>query len=170
MRKILLLALLVACFTACNESKGTAANNQEAREERNKNIALASVRAFETGKIDSVFKDMDPDVVDFAEGSMSPLKGMDTIKTSLKEWMAAVPNYKGTDFTAVADGDYVMVYGEWSGTWQNEFMGMKPTGRSFTVRDVNIFKFNEAGKIIEHRSVQSNNEAARQLGMSMPNL
>ena len=170
MRKILLLAFIVACFIACNESQGSAANNQEAREERNKNIALEAVRAFETEKIDSVFKDMDPNVVDFAEGSMSPLKGMDSIKTSLKEWMAAVPNYKGTDFTAVADGDYVMVYGEWSGTWKNEFMGMKPTGRSFTVRDVDIFKFNEGGKIIEHRSVQSNNEAARQLGMSMPNL
>jgi predicted ester cyclase len=157
-------------YISCTNSQGSSANSQEAKEERNKNTALAAVKAFEAGKIDSVFKDADPESIDYMEGSMPPVKGLDSVKANLKSWMEAVPNYKGSDFTAVADGDYVMIYGEWSGTWQNQFMGMKPTGRSFTVKDVDIFKFNEAGKIIEHRSVQSNNEAARQLGMTMPNL
>jgi predicted ester cyclase len=170
MRRLLFLMVITIGYISCNESQGSSANSQEAREERNKNTALAAVRAFEAGKIDSVFKDVDPESIDYMEGSMAPIKGVDSAKINLKTWMDAVPNYKGSDFTAVADGDYVMVYGEWSGTWQKEFMGMKPTGRSFTVKDVDIFKFNEAGKIIEHRSVQSNNEAARQLGMTIPNL
>ena len=36
-----------------------------------------------------------------------------------------------------------------------EFMGMKPTGKSFKLKDVDLFTFNDAGKITEHRSVQS---------------
>jgi len=170
MRNILLIATMAISLYSCADANSSAANTREAREERNKKIALAAVQAFETGKIDSVFKDVDPEAVDYMEGSMAPIKGVDNSKANLKTWIAAVPNYKGTDFVAVADGDYVMIYGEWSGTWQNEFMGMKPTGRSFTVKDVDIFKFNEEGKIIEHRSVQSNNEAARQLGMTLSTL
>jgi predicted ester cyclase len=47
-------------------------------------------------------------------------------------------------------------------------MGMKATGKAFKIKDVDIFKFNDAGKIIEHRAVQSNETMARQLGMPMP--
>jgi hypothetical protein len=34
-------------------------------------------------------------------------------------------------------------------------MGIKPTGKSFKYRDVDLFTFNDAGQITEHRSVQS---------------
>lgn len=95
-------------------------------------------------------------------------KEIDSIKASLGGWMAAIPDYKGSDFMAVADGDYVMVYGTWTGTWKNDFMGMKATGKTFKVNDVDIFKFNDAGKMVEHRSVQSNAVAGMQLGMPMP--
>ena len=69
---------------------------------------------------------------------------------------------------AVADGDYVIVYGTWTGTWKNDFMGMKATGKSFKVNDADIFKFNDAGKMMEHRSVQSMKTIAMQIGMKMP--
>jgi predicted ester cyclase len=170
MKKIWIIAILAIAYTACTDSAGSGTNSKEAKEERNKKIALASVTAFEKGNVDSVLKDADPQAVDFGEGSMPPVKGVDSAKAGLREWMAAIPNYRGSDFVAVAEGDQVMVYGHWSGTWTKPFMGMKPTGLSFSVNDVDIFKFNEEGKIIEHRSVQSNKEAARQLGMDMPNL
>lgn len=83
-------------------------------------------------------------------------------------WFAAIPDLKGDNIMAAADGDHVMVCGDWSGTWKNDFMGMKATGKSFKVKDVDIFKFNDAGKIIEHRSVQSHETMDRQTGMSMP--
>ena len=66
------------------------------------------------------------------------------------------------------DGDYVIVYGAWSGTWKNDMMGMKATGKSFKATDVDIFKFDNARKIIEHRGVQSLNELGREIGMKMP--
>jgi predicted ester cyclase len=171
MKTLWIVALTAITYASCTNSTATSTEaTQKAKEERNKRIALESVRAFEKGKIDSVFKDVAPDAMDYGEGSNPPVKGMDSAKVGLKAWMVAIPNYKGSDFVAVADGDYVMVYGHWSGTWQNNFYGMKPTGRSFSINDVDIFKFNEEGKIIEHRSVQSNREAARQLGMDIPSL
>lgn len=171
MKTLWIVVFTAITFTACTSSTASSSDDtQKAKEERNKRTALASVGAFEKGNIDSVFKDVAPDAIDYGEGSSTPVKGVDSVKLGLKAWMAAVPNYKGSDFLAVAEGDYVMVYGQWSGTWSKDFLGMKPTGRSFSINDVDIFKFNEEGKIIERRSVQSNKEAARQLGMDMPSL
>ena len=174
--------LLYACNDKATESttsmdsstndgttKMTASNNDEAKEERNKQTALASLHTFDNGgNVDGVFKEADKDVIDYGEGSMPPVKGLDSVKVGLGMWLKAVPDYKGSDFIAVADGDYVMVYGNWTGTWTGDMMGMKPTGKKMKVADVDIFKFNDAGKIIEHRAVQSNHEAAMQLGMKMP--
>jgi predicted ester cyclase len=169
MKTLWILALMATCYTACTNSTASSSDaTEKAKEERNKRIALACVRAFEKGNADSVFKDVAPDAIEYGEGSNPPAKSIDSVKAGFKEWKAAVPNYKGSDFVAVADGDYVMVYGQWGGTWTNAFKGMKPSGNSFTISDVDIFKFNEDGKIIEHRTVQSNREAARQLGMDMP--
>ncbi len=171
------VALLYSCndknadgtsTTDSSSMNSTTMNDAESKEERNKETALASVNVIASGNVDAVLKDVDKDAVEYHEGSMGPTKGLDSIKAGLGGWMAAVPDYKGSDLMAVADGDYVMVYGTWTGTWKNDFMGMKATGKTFKVNDVDIFKFNDAGKIIEHRGVQSNATAGMQLGMPMP--
>ena len=43
-------------------------------------------------------------------------------------------------------------------------MGMKPTGKTFHVKDVDLFTFNDEGKITEHRSVQSLQTMMMQVG------
>jgi hypothetical protein len=47
-------------------------------------------------------------------------------------------------------------------------MGQKATDKPFRKKDVEIFRFNNDGKISEHHSVQSFCEVARQIGMKMP--
>lgn len=180
MKKLFFIAVTALVFMSCKDSTTSAStdnkssdstmtDSQEAREERNKQTALTSTQVFANGgTVDEVLKEADKDAIDYGTGEMPEVKGVDSIKSGLKMWMTAVPDYKGTDLMAVADGDYVMVYGTWTGTWKNEFMGMKPTGKSFKVKDVDIFKFNDAGKIIEHRGVQSMGEISRQIGMQMP--
>lgn len=179
MKKLLLIALAAIFFTACNDSTSASATDnttdstreltQEEKEERNKETALASLRSF-TGetKIDSVFQFAGEGFTDYGTGEMPPIQGIDSAKASLQMWLNAVPDFKGSDFVAVADGDRVMVYGTWTGTWKNNFMGMDATRKSFKINDVDIFKFNDAGKIIEHRGVQSMEEIAKQIGMKMP--
>ncbi len=43
-------------------------------------------------------------------------------------------------------------------------MGIKPTGKSYKVKDVDLFTFNDDGKITEHRSVQSSSTIMMQTG------
>lgn len=180
MKRLFLMAGTVLFLTACNDAKSDTGatttvtdstkvastdNSQEAKEERNKQVALACVHAFEaTGNADSVLKDVTPDAVDYGTNG-KPTHGIDSVKAGLKMWLSAIPDYKGSDFIAAADGDYVMVYGNWTGTWKNDLMGMKANGKTMKVADCDIFKFNDAGKIIEHRAVQSMHESERQLGM-----
>ncbi|MEO6453309.1 MAG: ester cyclase [Ginsengibacter sp.] len=184
MKQILIAAFTALSFTACNDtattatttsdadsakmSTATAPDGKDAKEERNKQIVEASMKGIENGgNVDVIFADAAPDMVDYGDGSMKPMK-VDSVKTFLKGWMAAIPDYKGSDFTMVAEGDNVMVYGTWTGTWKNDFMGAKATGKSFTVKDVDFFKFNDDGKITEHHSVTPMSEIARQIGMKMP--
>lgn len=182
MKKLLLLAAVVAFITSCNDKADTSTSGTtnsdstnssemtaEAKEDRNKQTALASAKAFDgETNIDEAFKDIDKDFIDYGTGEMPPIKGIDSIKAWVQTWINAMPDYKGSDLMAVADGDYVMVHGTWSGTWKNNMMGMNATNKSFKSPDVDIFKFNDAGKIIEHRSIQSMNEISRQIGMKMP--
>ncbi len=181
-KRIFILFSSAVIFIACNDkdntttstnsdstnTTNTSGGDQDSKEERNKQIALASMKGFENGNVDVILKDADKDAMDYGEGSMPSTKGNDSIRVGLKAWLDAVKDIKSENVTAVADGDYVMVYATWSGTWKNDFMGMKATGKSFKVNDADIFKFNDAGKIIEHRSVQSNETIGRQIGMQGP--
>jgi len=181
MKKIFILAVTASLLYACNDSadsttstdsssmKSTTMNDEESKEERNKQTALASVNGFRNRDVEAALKDVDNDAIEYGDGSINPVKGRDSVRKWMEAWFAAFPDLKGDDIMAAADGDHVMVCADWSGTWKNDFMGMKATGKSFKVKDVDIFKFNDAGKIIEHRNIQSHENMDKQLGMSMPN-
>jgi hypothetical protein len=144
------------------------AASQEMKEERNKATAMRSINGFVNRKADSVLFAIDSvSFTEYGDGSMPPMRYNDSVKIGLQSWMDAFPDMKGSDFITVADDDYVIVYGTWTGTWKNDYMGMKATGKTFNVRDADIFKFNEDGKMIEHRGVQSGATLANQIGMKM---
>jgi len=59
-------------------------------------------------------------------------------------------------FPQFEEGGYkqnVFVYADWSGSFKGDFMGLKTPGKSFKFKDVDIFKFDDEGKITEHRAV-----------------
>jgi hypothetical protein len=45
---------------------------------------------------------------------------------------------------------------------------MKATNKSYKMKDVDIFKLNDAGQITEHHNVQSPNTMFAQLGVKPP--
>ncbi len=157
--------LMVACNTSSkNEVTGsdstapvssTTSNSTESKEERNKQVIMESMHALLKGDADKTLKNATPDFVDYGDGSMPALKGIDTLKAGLKAWLSNLKDYKAENLEAVADGNRVMVYGDWSGTFKGDFMAMKTAGKSFKIRDVDIFTFNDSGKITDHKSVQS---------------
>ena len=178
-KTIVLLAVATALITSCgtntNHEDGTGTMDTktdsamaESKTERNKKVVMASMDAMMAKNVDQAFKDVAADAVDYGDGSMPAIKGKDSIIKMINSWMAAFPDNKGSDIKYVADGDWVMVWGEWSGTWKGDFMGMKATNKEYKMKDVDIFKLNDAGQITEHHNVQSPNTMMSQVGMQMP--
>jgi predicted ester cyclase len=169
-------ALLTACESSTNKAEGTDtkmsdstnAESAESKAERNKKIMMASYDAMASHNVNDMLKDCSADCVDYGDGSMPPVKGKDSIIKMISMWMNAFPDNKGDDLKFVADGDWVMVWGEWSGTFKNDFMGMKATNKSYKMKDVDIFKLNDAGQVVEHHNVQSPNTMMMQVGAMPP--
>lgn len=185
MKKIVFSLLSLSCLiVACNNS-GTSGNDKkdssapgnissnmssnETKAERNRQTALAGVQAINTHDVEAVLKDATADAIDYGDGSMPPVKNIDSVKTFLKLWLTAFPDVKGEHLMALsdADGTNVIVVGEWSATFKNDFMGMKATGKSYKLWDGDLFTFNADGKMTSHRSIQSNTSIMMQVGAKM---
>ncbi len=175
---VIVFSASILLLAGCNGSDDSAKNNStdstatsgsgnETKEERNKQTAMASIQSFIDRNVDDVLKNADPNTVEYGDGSSPPVRNLDSMKLGMRAWMDAFPDYKGENLLAIADGDHVAVYGDWSGTFKKDFMGMKATGKSFKAKDVDIFTFNDAGKITEHRNVQSMGSIWQQLGVPM---
>jgi predicted ester cyclase len=180
MKKVIFSLLATSLLiVACNSDKKTETTNNkdsmssatESKAEKNKRTALASVMAINSHDVDVVLKDAAPDGMDLGDGSMPPVKGIDSIKAGMKNFFAAFPDLKGEDFEALsnADGSKVIVLAKWSGTFKNDFMGMKATGKSYAkINDADIFTFDENGKITSHANVQSNMTYMNAVAAMMP--
>ncbi len=109
------------------------------KEERNKKVVMASIESFIKGDVDGVVKDVAPSFADYMDGSMPPVTNVDTLKSMMKTVMASIEGYKGENLTYYTDGDYVLVHGDWTGTFKNDLMGIKATGKTLKFKDVDIF-------------------------------
>ena len=93
--------------------------------------------------------------------------GVSRFQAAVQAYKAAFPDIQWKTTLMVAEGEYVMVYGEISGTFKNDFMGMKATNKSFKLSDVDIVQFNKDGKCIKHWAVQDPMVMWSQLGVDM---
>lgn len=164
-----ILVLPPVCFSQVNQeseirSDFSFADSRHKNEERsNKETALAVLQAFGTGNIDFIMQHISRDGIDYGEGSFPPVRGKDSIRASLTAWLSYLENYKPSNPLTVAEGNYVFVYADWAGTFKVDFMGLPTKGKSFKIKDVDIFRFDKKGKIMEHRAVQSINTILSQV-------
>lgn len=121
------------------------------KEQRNKKVIMDVMNNINKHDIAAAVHNYAPDFIEYGDGSMPPVHG-DTV---LQMYLAAFPDIKSEHFIFCADGDYVMVYSDVSGTWKGAIGGMEPTNTVIKIRDVDVFKLNEAGKVIEHRNIQN---------------
>jgi len=180
MRKFFLslLAGSFFVFTACNNSKpqiagssdkdssGKMEMSSDTKAQNNKQTTMAMFEAFNKHDVDASFKGCASDFMDYGDGSGKPMGG-DSIKAFFKDWLKAFPDYKADNIKYVSDCEWVMVWADWSGTWKGDFMKQKATGKSFKMPDVDIFRFNDEGKIIEHHNIQPFATIFQQIGMKM---
>ncbi len=100
--------------------------------------------------------------------------GMDTevfgpegIKKSAALQHAAFPDLQTTIEDLIAEGDKVVVRGTDRGTFKGGFMNYEPTGRSFTITWIDIFRI-ENGKLVEAWLEIDTDKFRQEIGLSAP--
>lgn len=166
MRKFFLITAGAVLIIACNNKSETAASEKndstgsmssnmssKTKEERNKQTILNAINAINAGNVDEMTKYFANDIVDHGDGNGPAAKSADSMKAMMHMFLNTFPDMKIDPIVTTTDGDHVIVYSNWTGTFKNDMMGIKATGKSFKTRDADIFKFNDEGKIVEHWSV-----------------
>jgi ketosteroid isomerase-like protein len=175
-KSLLMISALVVLCTACsNKPNATISNDKEqgkdsaalahiAKEERNKKVIQESLEAFNAQDLDGFLRSATNDMIDYFDGTGMPVKGKDSIKKAYQVGFGMFGDVKGEDLKYSAEGDWVMVWGKWSGRWIKDLNGQKATGKPYLINDVDVFKLNEQGKITEHRGTQMGITIALQVG------
>ncbi len=118
---------------------------------QNKAACLKVYECLNNKDFDCMGELMADDMVEYA--APEPVQGKDNVMQGLREYFDAF-DMQITPDKMVAEGNTVMILITASGTWKKDFMGMKATGKSFRMQDVDILEFDDAGKVKAHWSVQ----------------
>jgi|SRR5689334_11608087 len=131
---------------------------------RNQQLAMQSIQAYNSHNADEILKYWDSTAIDNGDGSGHPIKGIDSLKNLLTLVLKAIPDIKVDSLKTMSDnGEHVIVTGIWSGTVRNDSLGIKDTKFNFWNGD--FFTFNDAGKIVQHKSIQSHLGILAQMGL-----
>jgi steroid delta-isomerase-like uncharacterized protein len=96
-----------------------------------------------------------------------PLPGQGEGRQGFKDRVTMIVTAFGQKFTiedVIAEGDRVVVRWTGSGTHVGDFMGIPPTGRSFTIAGIDIHRI-ENGRMAEHWHVVDQLSLMGQLGL-----
>jgi steroid delta-isomerase-like uncharacterized protein len=96
-----------------------------------------------------------------------PIPDQGTGRDGLRDRVRMIVDAFGQRFTVedvIAEGDRVVVRWTGSGTHVGEFMGIPPTGRSFTISGIDIYRMAD-GKMAEHWHVVDQLALLGQLGL-----
>lgn len=91
-------------------------------------------------------------------------QGSAGFKQFFSTWFNAVPDWQYTLEKLVAEGDTVWAYGVYSGTQQQEWLGIPATNKAYRIHAVDIFRV-EDGKLAEHWDVIDTYGLFKQLGV-----
>ncbi len=109
---------------------------------------------------------MDMFAGDFVEhqvlGEFPPTK--DGVRQFFEAFFAAFPDLRNDLQDVIASGDKVVARVRVTGTNQGEFMGMPATGKSIDLEAIDIARFGDDGKAVEHWGAMDVMEMMQQLG------
>lgn len=159
----------VAVLSSCSSSNNEKYNFEDASPIistalRNEQTAMLSIQAFNSHNVNEILKSWDSLAVDDGDGTWHPIVGIDSIKYIYSLVLKGIPDIKVDSLKTLTDnGEHVIVTGQWSGTFKND--SLKGTGTKISFWNGDFFTFNENGKIIRHKSIQSNLAALAKLGL-----
>lgn len=88
----------------------------------------------------------------------------DGFKKLFRMLIGAFPDLRFTTDLMVAEGDMVGAFTRVQGTHRGEFMGIPPTGNSFTISNTDFCRLTDDGLIAEHWGLVDMASMLRQLG------
>lgn len=91
--------------------------------------------------------------------------GREGFKKLLGMLIAAFPDLRFTTQFMIAEVDMVAAFTTVEGTHRGEFMGVPPTGKSFSVKNADVCRFTDDGLICEHWGIVDLSSMMRQLGV-----
>ena len=130
----------------------------------NEQTAMLSVQAFNSHNANEILKNWDSSAIEYGDGTQHSIAGIDSIRYIYSALLKAIPNIRVDSLKTLTDnGEHVIVTGQWSGTFKSDSLGVKETAFNFWNGD--FFTFNDRGKIIQHKSIQSHLAILAQLGL-----
>lgn len=90
-------------------------------------------------------------------------QGISGFKTFFNDWFTAIPDFNYNLKQIIINDDYVWVYGTYSGTHSNTWLGIEPTNAEYKFDGVDIFRIAD-GKLAEHWDVLDLYGLFKQLG------
>jgi len=94
------------------------------------------------------------------------IEGLEGIKQYCKSSKASFPDWHDDIENLIAEGDIAVAKCSEIATFKHEFMGLAPTGKTYSIKGVLLVRYEE-GKIAEIWSYYDMLSACRQLGLPM---
>jgi predicted ester cyclase len=134
------------------------------QEEKNKEMVVRFYTEAHLGINEDVLSD---DFVGNAPGV--PPFNREGFVRALNEITAAFPDGRYVNDDVVVEGDKVVTFGRFQGTYTGNFHWIPPTGRRITLTAVHIDRIAD-GKIVQHLRMSDSAELGRQLSPSSPSM
>lgn len=166
---VAIFAVVLAVLSACSSPSDDKNSIENAMPTisaaiNNEQTAMLSIQAFNSQNVDEILKNWDSSAVDDGDGTGRPIVGIDSIRYVYSMVLKAIPTIKVDSLKTLTDnGEHIIVTGQWSGTFKTDSVRSKETKFGFWNGD--FFTFNERGKIIRHKSIQSHLATLAQLGL-----
>jgi steroid delta-isomerase-like uncharacterized protein len=133
-------------------------------EENKRLFVQAMEEVFNRGNLDVADELVAPD---FFNHEAPDSRGPEGFKATPRWLRAAFPDLHAELHQLVAEGDLVVGRLILTGTHQGEFMGVPPTGRSFSVQHIHMYRVAD-GKVAEHWACRDDLGQFAQLGLTPP--
>jgi len=144
---------------------GAATAQTPAQNKENTKKVLAAIDA---GDVNTFAMYVSPSVVEhtpFPPGTPDAGSDFERMKLLIASYHTAFPDSKTTIKNIVAEGNMVIVHSLYSGTNKGAFMGMPATNKAVSVEQVDIIRYDAAGKGVEHWAVIDQLTMLQQLGI-----
>jgi steroid delta-isomerase-like uncharacterized protein len=132
----------------------------------NKQLVQAFIQdLFTDGDLDAVDRYLDPGFVNHDAPFPGAPDGPDGMRLAASVYRQALPDWHSDVEHVIAEGDLVVEVFTASGTHHGELMGVPGTGKTITLRGINIFRI-EHGRITERWGRLDQLGVLQQLGLA----